>query len=350
MSLTINLASASYGITIESSLRFQIRSRLGTLGCQRLGIVTDSNVWNLHGEVMQQQLRGYDYTLTVLPPGEVSKSPENLMHLYRQWLSAGLTRRDLVLAFGGGVIGDLTGYAAATYLRGIPFIQIPTTLLSQVDSSIGGKVAVDLPEGKNLIGTFYHPQEVWIDPDYLQTLPERIFKDGMAEVVKSGCISDGGLYRLLMADPLPQDPGKIHEMIHRSLTVKKQLVEADEKEQGLRKLLNFGHTIGHALESYGEYARWTHGEAVAMGMVWITRCSESAGLTEPGAAAELTGLLQRIGLPVESNVPLGELMTWLHRDKKKTSRGIELALLQKPGSSFLHEVPQGELETFLTRT
>ncbi len=347
MTLMINLATTSYPITIESSLRFQINSRLGALGCERLAIVTDSTVWELHGEVMEQQLRGFNVNLTVLPPGESSKSPENLMQLYRNWLSAGLTRKDLVLAFGGGVIGDLTGYAAATYLRGVPFIQIPTTLLSQVDSSIGGKVAVDLPEGKNLVGTFYHPQEVWIDPDYLNTLPERIFKDGMAEVVKAGCISDATLYRLLKTSPFPLELETLHEMIRRALTVKKHLVEADEKEQGLRKLLNFGHTIGHALESYGQYSRWTHGEAVAMGMVWITGCSEAAGLSPAGTTEDLTDLLEKIGLPVASDVPLDALMLWLNRDKKKTSRGIELALIKEPGVSFIHEVPQEELRGFL---
>lgn len=350
MSLTINLATASYPITIESSLRFQIRSRLTTLGCERLAIVTDSTVWELHGDVMQQQLRGFQTHITVLPPGESSKSPENLMTLYRNWLGAGLTRKDLVLAFGGGVIGDLTGYAAATYLRGVPFIQVPTTLLSQVDSSIGGKVAVDLPEGKNLVGTFYHPLEVWIDPDYLQTLPQRIFNDGMAEVVKAGCISDPELYRLLQTTAAPYAPAVIHEMITRALTVKKHLVEADEKEQGLRKLLNFGHTIGHALEAYGKYERWTHGEAVAVGMVWITGSSEAAGLSKKGATAELTALLQKIGLPVVSGIPLEELMAWLNRDKKKTSRGIELALMQEPGSSFLHEVSLEALQAFLSKT
>ena len=188
MTININLATASYPITIETALRFQIKKRLEEMGCARLAVVTDSTVWEHHGASMREQLLGFQYDLMVLPPGESSKSHENLMVLYRRWLDFGLTRKDMVLAFGGGVIGDLTGYASATFLRGVPFIQIPTTLLSQVDSSIGGKVAVNLPEGKNLVGTFYHPKEVWIDPDYLLTLSDRIFKDGMAEVAKAGCI------------------------------------------------------------------------------------------------------------------------------------------------------------------
>jgi len=347
MSLIINLATASYPITIESSLRLQIGARLNQLGCNRLAVVTDSTVWVLHGTELQQQLKDFQIHLTVLAPGEASKSPENLMLLYQNWIAAGLTRRDLVLAFGGGVIGDLTGYAAATFLRGVPFIQIPTTLLSQVDSSIGGKVAVNLPEGKNLVGTFYHPQEVWIDPDYLQTLPEWIFNDGLAEVVKAGCIADPELYRLLQTATLPLETATIREMITRALTVKKKLVEADEKEHGLRKLLNFGHTVGHALEAYGGYTRWTHGEAVALGMVWITGSAEAAGLSRTGSTAALKDLLEHLGLPVESGVPIEDLMTWLNRDKKKTSKGIELALMEYPGRSFLHEVPQEELERFL---
>jgi 3-dehydroquinate synthase len=348
MTITIDLATASYPITIEASLRFQIKTRLEQMGCNRLVVVTDSTVWKHHGELMTQQLLGFQYDLTVLPPGESSKSHENLMMLYRRWLDFGLTRKDMVLAFGGGVIGDLTGYAAATFLRGIPFIQIPTTLLSQVDSSIGGKVAVNLPEGKNLIGTFYHPKEVWIDPDYLLTLSDRIFKDGMAEVVKAGCIMNKTLYQMLETCVWPLESQEAVKIISMALTVKKQLVESDEKEFGCRKLLNFGHTLGHALEAYGQYTRWTHGEAVAMGMVWITRSAERAGLSQKGSTAELVGLLERMGLPTESGIALDELMIWMNRDKKKTSNGIELALMKKPGISFLHEVAQEELYTFLS--
>lgn len=348
MPITINLATASYPITIESSLRNQINQRLEKMGCNRLAVVTDSTVWECHGALMTAQLKGFQYDLTVLPPGESSKSHENLMKLYRSWLVFGLTRKDLVLAFGGGVIGDLTGYAAATFMRGVPFIQIPTTLLSQVDSSIGGKVAVNLPEGKNLIGTFYHPKEVWIDPDYLRTLPDRIFKDGMAEVVKAGCIMDKALFQMLDTFTIPLEPQVTYELISRALMVKKQLVEADEKEFGSRKLLNFGHTIGHAIEAYGQYTKWTHGEAVAMGMVWMTRSAERAGLSQKGTTAELVKLLERIGLPTESGVDLDDLMIWLRRDKKKTSRGIELAIMKEPGVSFLYEVAQDDLYTFLS--
>lgn len=349
MSLTINLASASYPITIESSLRFRLKARLDALGVQRIAVVSDRTVWDLHGDVVKQQLQGFRPTITLLEPGEGSKSHENLMRIYRNWLEAGLTRNDLVLAVGGGVIGDITGYAAATYMRGVPFIQMPTTLLSQVDSSIGGKVAVNLPEGKNLVGTFYHPQEVWIDPEYLQTLPDRILRDGMGEVVKAGCISDEALYRMLVNHGIPNEADAVHEMIERALKVKKRLVEADEKEQGLRKLLNFGHTIGHALEAFGGFSQWTHGEAVALGMVWMTECSEAAGLTGAGTSAGLTELLTRIGLPVESGLPLEALTPWLNRDKKRSRSGITLALMKNPGDSFLYDVPQEAIASFLTR-
>lgn len=348
MALTINLATASYPIIIESTLRYQIKTKLDNKGYKKIAIVTDETVWKLYGESMHIQLHGIEYDLTILQPGECSKSQENLMVLYRNWLEFGLSRKDLVLAFGGGVIGDLTGYAAANYLRGVSFVQIPTTLLSQVDSSIGGKVAINLPEGKNLIGTFYHPIEVWIDPDFLLTLPERVFKDGMAEVVKAGCIMDSALYQLLLNSEYPFSSSILHEMIVRSLTVKKQLVESDEKEMGVRKILNFGHTIGHALEAYGAYSRWTHGEAVAMGMVWITRSAEGKGLVQKGVTAELNDLLVKIGLPTESGVALDELMLWLNRDKKKTSRGIELSLMKQPGKSFLYEVAKEDLYGFLS--
>ncbi len=348
MTITINLATASYPITIETALRFQIKKRLEEMGCIRLAVVTDSTVWQHHGVSMMEQLLGFQYDLTILSPGESSKSHENLMSLYRRWLDFGLTRNDMVLAFGGGVIGDLTGYAAATFMRGVPFIQIPTTLLSQVDSSIGGKVAVNLPEGKNLIGTFYHPKEVWIDPDYLFTLSDRIFKDGMAEVAKAGCIMNRALYQILDTCAQPLESKDAIKVISMALSVKKQLVEADEKEFGCRKRLNFGHTIGHALEAYGDYTRWTHGEAVAMGMVWMTRSAERAGLSEKGTTAELVSLLERMGLPTESGIGLDDLMIWLSRDKKKTCSGIELALMKKPGESFLYELSQEDLYTFLS--
>lgn len=349
MSLMINLASASYNITIEPSLRFQLKAQLEALGAERIAVVSDSTVWALHGDVVRQQLKGCLSSITVLPPGEHSKSNENLLCLYRNWLEADITRNDLVLAFGGGVIGDLTGYAAATYMRGVPFVQLPTTLLAQVDSSIGGKVAINLPEGKNLAGTFYHPVAVLIDQDYLNTLPDRIFNDGMGEVVKAGCIGDERLYRMLQKGDISKNQDAVHEMIQRSLMVKKGLVEIDEKEKGLRKLLNFGHTIGHALEAFGNFSRWTHGEAVAMGMVWATECSEAAGLSRPGTASELVELLKMTGLPVESGVSLNELMVWLNRDKKRSGRGITLALIKEPGAGFLHDVRQDAVEAFLSR-
>lgn len=348
MELTIKLETAEYAIHVEPGLAGGLSGRLAALNPGRVAVVTDSTVWGLHGEAFGKHLQGLRATVTVLPPGEATKSHQSLLQLYREWMAAGLTRKDLVLAFGGGVIGDLTGFAAATYLRGVPFVQIPTTLLSQVDSSIGGKVAVNLPEGKNLVGTFYHPQAVWIDPEYLKTLPDRILKDGMAEVVKAGCIGDAGLYSLLRTHGIPGEPALLQEMITRALAVKQRLVEADEKETGLRKLLNFGHTIGHALESYGAYSRWTHGEAVALGMVWITACAEHDGLCRPGLAGELKLLLQAIGLPTEAGVSLEALAPWLGRDKKRTSSGIELALVREPGNSFLYEVAQENLQTFLS--
>lgn len=346
MELSINLGTCSYPIIIESGLKNRISDLVGGIGAQRLAIVTDETVWGLHGAHMQAQLGDLCANITILSPGENAKNHDNLLMVYRNWLNAGLTRSDLVVAFGGGVIGDLTGYAAATYLRGIPFVQIPTTLLSQVDSSIGGKVAVNLPEGKNLVGTFYHPQAVWIDTSYLKTLTTRVRNDGMAEVAKAGCIADRTLYTSLLEYGFPQEDEQLVAMIAKALMVKKKLVEEDEKEIGPRKLLNFGHTMGHALEAYGGYKRWTHGEAVSMGMVWITRCSEARGLTQKGSAAELEILLRGIGLPTEADVELSALLKWLMRDKKKTSKGIDLALIREPGDSFLHEIPQGDIEAF----
>jgi len=347
MPMEIQLEQCRYAIEIENGLLEQIGRRLDDYSGQKIGVVTDATVWSLYGDRMLSQLQGRDITLTVLPPGESTKSFRSMERIFSEWIQGGMTRKDLALAFGGGVIGDLTGFAASTYLRGIDFIQVPTTLLSQLDSSIGGKVAIDLPEGKNLVGAFHHPKAVWMDPTLLETLTDRIFRDGLAEAIKAAAIADSDLFdRIERAGNRQGIQADILNILPASLTVKKTVVEVDEKEHGPRKLLNFGHTLGHAIEAHWNYERWTHGEAVAAGMSVATRASESVGLTEAGTSKRLTDLLEQFGLPTASDVPLGELTGRMLRDKKAAAGQLDLILIQKIGNGFIHKVPFTEIEEF----
>lgn len=309
-------------------------------------------------------------SVSVLPNGEGSKTLEQLARLYRDFVKAGLTRRDIVIAFGGGVIGDLSGYAAASWLRGVSFIQIPTSLLAMVDSSIGGKVAIDLPEGKNLVGAFHQPKAVLINPRFLDTLPVRQLRDGIAEMVKAAMIRDGELLPMILDQfrDLPQNQShdkatahnqsgqsqpisalpEINALLKRALSIKKNVVEADEKETGDRKLLNFGHTLGHAAESRGGYSVLTHGEGVALGMQWITRLSEEKGLSEPGTSEHLESALAQLGFETAPALDFPALKDWVLRDKKMTESGLEVILIRKPGEGYVYPIASEDVDTFFT--
>jgi len=307
-------------------------------------------------------------SVSVLPNGEGSKNMEQLSRLYRDFVKAGLTRRDFVIAFGGGVIGDLAGYAAATWLRGVSFIQIPTSLLAMVDSSIGGKVAIDLPEGKNLVGAFHQPRAVLIHPQFLDTLPVRQLRDGIAEMVKAAMIRDEDLLPMILDQfrGLPRNqsndaPTKhnqsqqgqqisalpdINALLQRALSIKKNVVEADEKETGDRKLLNFGHTLGHAAESRGGYSALTHGEGVALGMQWITRLSEEKGLSESGTTDCLESALAELGFESAPPLDFPALKDWVLRDKKMTESGLEVILIRKPGEGYVYPIASDDVDAF----
>lgn len=309
-------------------------------------------------------------SVSVLPNGEGSKNLEQLTRLYRDFVKAGLTRRDIVIAFGGGVIGDLAGYAAASWLRGVSFIQIPTSLLAMVDSSIGGKVAIDLPEGKNLVGAFHQPKAVLIHPQFLDTLPVRQLRDGIAEMVKAAMIRDGELLPFILdhfrdlpknqSHDEPTGPNRsqqpqpisalpeINALLKRALSIKKNVVEADEKETGDRKLLNFGHTLGHAEESRGGYSALTHGEGVALGMQWITRLSEEKGLSEPGTSERLESALAQLGFEIAPALDFPALKDWVLRDKKMTESGLEVILIRKPGEGYVYPIASEDVDTFFT--
>uniref|UniRef100_UPI0026197A5A 3-dehydroquinate synthase n=1 Tax=uncultured Flavonifractor sp. TaxID=1193534 RepID=UPI0026197A5A len=264
--------------------------------------------------------------------------------LWECMMDFGLTRTDAVVALGGGVVGDLAGFAAATILRGVDFVQLPTTLLSQVDSSVGGKVAIDLDHGKNLAGAFWQPRLVLMDPDTLDTLPDATFADGMAEVIKYGCIFDRAFFDFLAQRP---DRAKLMEEIEHILytccDLKRKVVEEDERDTGNRMLLNFGHTLGHAYELAGHYETWTHGQAVAAGMVRAAGLGERLGVTPAGTAETIARTLAPLGLPVEIPCTLADYTAAIGLDKKGAGAEIAVILLEELGRAVPHRMPKEAL-------
>ncbi|MDD2363014.1 MAG: 3-dehydroquinate synthase [Oscillospiraceae bacterium] len=311
-------------------------------------IVTDSNVAPLYSErVAASFIRaGFETEIFMFPAGEQSKRLDTISEIYTHLAKANFTREDLLVALGGGVTGDMTGFAAATWLRGIDFIQLPTTLLAQVDSSVGGKTGVDISQGKNLVGAFRQPVRVVADIGVLDTLPDAVFTDGMAEVIKTAAIMDASLFEILLDDEA-MSPGSRQNIISRCIDIKRQIVERDEYEAGERKLLNFGHTLGHALEKHYNYSGITHGSAVAIGMLKITAASEKQGLTALGTAKRLELMLKRWGLPVDDNACLEDYLSGIRLDKKRAGANIDLVLLRDIGHAFIHTLPVDDLAVFL---
>lgn len=347
--LHVDLAENSYDITIENGLLRDIAAPLAKVyQGARVFVVTDEHVHALYGGAVTRQLgvAGYEVHTLVLPPGEATKAFATMSGVYDAMAQAKLTRKDLVLTLGGGVVGDLGGFAAATYLRGLPFVQVPTSLLAQVDSSVGGKVGVDLPQGKNLVGAFYQPKAVLIDPESLSTLSDRFFRDGMAEVIKYGCIEDAAFFRMLETlDGRDGATARLAEIIATCCTIKKTMVERDERDMGLRMKLNFGHTIGHAVEKCHDFQGYTHGEAVAIGMVEMTKRTERRGLTEAGTAQRIEALCQRYGLPVQDETAdFTQLAAAITMDKKNLGRELKIVALEKIGKSRLVDTDPSFLE------
>jgi 3-dehydroquinate synthase len=335
-------ASGDYEITIrQGSL-----DRVGEIAAQvcrgrSAAIVTDDNVGPLYLERVRQSMQnaGFNVLATAIPAGEASKSADLLLRLYEHFHTAGLSRSDPVVALGGGVVGDLAGFAAATYLRGVPLIQVPTTLLAQVDSSIGGKTGIDLPFGKNLAGAFYQPKAVIMDPGVLHTLSRGRMADGMAEVIKYGLIGDISL--------LEQVESKSYDLewvLERCVRIKTGVVSRDEKDSGERMLLNFGHTVGHAVEKATDYIRYSHGEAVAIGMVAAAAIGEKLGQTAPGTTSRIRAALRNYQLPEEANLPAGALLDAILSDKKRMAGRIYFVLLRQAGDAFLYPMEHRQLE------
>lgn len=338
MKLTVDLGTNSYPIYIENHILADAGSYISQMfKGKRIIIVSDDNVFPLYGETLLSSLEAYECHTLVLPHGEPTKSFENLPAIYHAMLKAKISRSDLLIALGGGVIGDLAGFAAASYLRGIQFVQIPTSLLAQVDSSVGGKVAVDLPEGKNLVGAFYQPKLVLIDPTVLNTLPEHFIHDGMGEVIKYGCIKDKNLFDTLKSHTSFEDlKSDLTNIIARCIDIKRIVVEHDQFDTGERMLLNFGHTLGHTIEQYYHYERESHGEAVAIGMYQLCLAAEAKRLTKKGCAAQILDILDIYGLPHECGLKIDALTNAITLDKKNLNNHLNLVLLHEIGDSYVY--------------
>lgn len=350
--IEVKLSHKTYPIYIERNLFDHIGEEVSKIfSGKKIAVVTDGNVNGFYGDKVVKDLESKDYNVKkiVLEPGEKSKSIEVLIQVYNELLDFSITRGDLIIALGGGVIGDLTGFAASTLLRGVPFIQIPTSLLAQIDSSIGGKVAVDLPKGKNLVGSFYHPDAVYIDPEVLKTLDEKFLHDGLAEVIKYGAIKDKQLFDSLLSYKDDKEMlSNIEEIIYKCCNIKKAVVEKDEKDKGDRMLLNFGHTLGHAIEKYYNYEKYTHGEAVAIGMYTITKNSEAMGRTEKGSSEKIKEMLVKYKLPYEiEGLSKDKLIEAISLDKKNDRDRINIILISRIGESFIENISSEYIENYI---
>ena len=353
--LDLALGARSYPILIAPGLLARAGEVLRLKLSKKAVIVTNPTVASLYLSTLRNSLLpGTSVETILVPDGEAHKSEQTLSTIYTRLLELGADRRTTLLALGGGVIGDLTGYAAATYQRGIPFVQLPTTLLSQVDSSVGGKTGINHPLGKNMIGAFHQPRAVLIDTESLRSLPPRELATGLAEVIKYGLIRDAEFFCWIEANLdrlLALHPDALGHAIRRSCEIKAQIVATDEIESGERAILNFGHTFGHAIEAGMGYGVWTHGEAVAAGMVMATRLSEDMTQLAPEVRNRLELLLRRAALPTEP--PALEVDAFLQsmtHDKKTLEGQLRLILLETLGKACINEsMSAGAVREFLRR-
>ncbi len=342
----VALPGRSYDVRIEPGLLSTVGELVKQVAPhERAVLVADANVADLHAPVVAESMRsaGYEVLSANIEPGEQWKNLDTVRDLYQLLLDARLDRRSPLIALGGGVVGDTAGFVAATYLRGVPFIQCPTTLLAMVDASVGGKVGVNTPHGKNLIGAFYQPSLVAIDTDTLQTLPPRELRCGLAECVKHGIVRDADLFDWIEAHLdaiLALDSATLVELVQRNVRIKSDVVAADERESGLRAHLNFGHTFGHAIEAtqaYDSQHGYRHGEAVALGMVAATRLATTTGRCDATVLDRLVALSARIGLPTaaENLAPIDRLMDAMQMDKKLESGQLRLVLPCRIGEASI---------------
>ena len=339
-------ASKTYRVEIGAGLLSGLGPKAAALcGVKKVCIVSDSNVWPLYGAAADASLHaaGLETCYYVFPAGEASKSGSTFLELLNFLAKNRLTRSDLLIALGGGVVGDLTGFAAACYLRGIRFVQMPTTLLAAVDSSVGGKAAIDLPTGKNLAGAFWQPSLVLCDTDCLDTLPAEIFRDGCAEVIKTAILFDEPLFMELVRDGLGFDRERV---IAKCVTHKRDIVVADEFDQGQRNLLNLGHTLGHAAEALSDFTL-SHGKAVAIGTAIAARIAVHTGHCGQGTATRIMWLLEKFGLPIFTHHTAAELFDAALSDKKRAGDTVNLILPKRIGECTISPTPVSQLEPII---
>ena len=352
---------AAYDVVVARGLLAEAGAKIAPIARGRTVIISDETVAAIHGAALQASLEaaGVRSEIVAVPAGEASKSFAELERLMDRLLAAGLDRKDVVVALGGGVVGDLAGLAAALYMRGIDFVQVPTTLLAQVDSSVGGKTAIDTPRGKNLVGAFHQPRLVLADIDVLATLPEVQVRSGWAEVLKHGLICDADFFDWLAGDGaegVRGDPAALERAVVRSVEIKSAIVGEDEKEAGRRALLNLGHTFGHAIEAElgFEEAALAHGEAVALGCCMAFRFSVGQGLCEATEAERVEAVIAAAGLPTRldqaGDFEADRLIALMAGDKKAEAGGITLILARRIGDAFVQrDVDVAALKAFLKR-
>jgi 3-dehydroquinate synthase len=357
--VNVSLGSRSYDIKIGPGLLAHLGTDCAQLSLgTRCAIISDRNVKPLYAQQAQAALAqaGFESTLITVPAGESAKSLDSVRTCYDQLAAHRLERKSFIIALGGGVVGDLAGFVAATYLRGIAFVQVPTTLLAQVDSSVGGKVGVNLAAGKNLVGSFHQPRLVLCDLATLATLPPREYLAGLAEVIKYGIIRDAALFHQLEQDLpalLERDPKTLASIVARCCEIKAEVVGQDETEGGLRAILNFGHTIGHALEAISKYGKYLHGEAIAVGQVAAAEISSTTAGLPPQDVDRIRRLFSRAGLPVELKLNSGqrrELFEAMRLDKKVADGKVHFVLARKIGTVIWGEpVPDALINHALDR-
>lgn len=312
----------------------------------KVAILTDNNVGDIYGETIKQSLNnaGFQVYYYVFPAGESSKSFEQVMEITSWLVENQFTRSDLIVALGGGVVGDLAGFVASIYLRGIDFVQIPTTFLATIDSSVGGKTGINIPEGKNLVGAFWQPRLVLIDSDTFETLKQEDYISGVAEAIKYGCIWDKSLFERLSSKDWQKH--NLNEVILTCVDIKRIVVEQDEKESGLRGILNFGHTVGHAIEKLSDYTI-PHGYGVAIGMVVAARAGETQGITLKGTSEQIASTLKEYGLPTSTSYSAKQIATACMGDKKRKGDHINFITIPEIGSSQLTKISINNLEDFI---
>lgn len=339
-------ASRNYQVIVGSGLLSQAGSRVAPF-CKgnTAAIVSDETVWGLYGSTLEASLKtaGLHVIHYTFPAGEASKNGEIYLKILNFLAENKLTRSDVLVALGGGVTGDLTGFVAATYLRGIAYVQIPTSLLSMVDSSVGGKTAIDLPAGKNLAGAFYQPSLVLCDMDALSTLPQEIFRDGCGEIIKYGVLYDKALFDKLLAEGFSFDREAV---IARCVEWKRNVVAEDEFDTGARQKLNLGHTIGHGIEAQSHFTV-SHGEAVATGMAIVARAGEKAGITSGDTVCAIHEILEKFGFPLTTGYSAQQLFTSALWDKKRSGGTVNLVVPREIGDCILLPTPVEQLQSFI---